>query len=148
MWLSTLPRRFGILLIIRDRHERSGIVVQWNRGGGGLNKDANVMLLQAFLLHRDSVATQISDHSLYQLHENLKIQTLTAIVTNYCINTSASHYHWACKKDNKSRVLIREFACACAVNAGYMYQASRKTCWKLLVLNFSPNHAYFSRRKM
>ena len=41
MWLSTLPRRFGIILEkILDRHERSGIAVQWNvcvgGGGGGL----------------------------------------------------------------------------------------------------------------
>ena len=36
VWLSTLPRRFGIILEkILDRHERSGIAVQWNRGGGG-----------------------------------------------------------------------------------------------------------------
>ena len=35
MWLSTLPRRFGIILEkILDRHERSGIAVQWNGGGG------------------------------------------------------------------------------------------------------------------
>ena len=36
MWLPTLPRRFGIFLEkIVDRHERSGIAVQWNGGGGG-----------------------------------------------------------------------------------------------------------------
>ena len=35
VWLSTLPRRFGIFLEkICDRHERSGIAVQWNGGGG------------------------------------------------------------------------------------------------------------------
>ena len=34
---STLPRRFGIILEkIIDRHERSGIAVQWN-GGVGLH---------------------------------------------------------------------------------------------------------------
>ena len=37
MWQSTLPRRFGIILEkILDRHERSGIAVRWNGGGGGL----------------------------------------------------------------------------------------------------------------
>ena len=36
MWLSTLPRRFvKILDKILDRHERSGIAVQWNGGWGG-----------------------------------------------------------------------------------------------------------------
>ena len=36
VWLSTLPRRFGIILEkILDRHERSGIVIRWNGGGGG-----------------------------------------------------------------------------------------------------------------
>ena len=36
VWLSTLPRQFGIILEkICDRHERSGITVQWNGGGGG-----------------------------------------------------------------------------------------------------------------
>ena len=34
MSLATLPRRFGkILEKIRDRHERSGIAIQWNRWG-------------------------------------------------------------------------------------------------------------------
>ena len=28
MWLSSLVRRFGA---IRDRHERSGIAIQWNK---------------------------------------------------------------------------------------------------------------------
>ena len=38
VWLSTLPRRFRILLEkMLDRHGRSGIAVQWN---GGL-KDRN-----------------------------------------------------------------------------------------------------------
>ena len=33
VWLSKLPRRFGIILEkILDRHERSGIAVQWNGG--------------------------------------------------------------------------------------------------------------------
>ena len=33
VWLSTLLRRFGIILEkILDRHERSGIAVQWNGG--------------------------------------------------------------------------------------------------------------------
>ena len=37
MWLSTLPRRFGIILEkILDRHERSGIAVQWNGGFTGV----------------------------------------------------------------------------------------------------------------
>ena len=36
MVVSSLPRRFGIFLEkICDRHERSGIAVQWNWGGGG-----------------------------------------------------------------------------------------------------------------
>ena len=35
-WLSTLLRRFVIFLeSILDRHEPSGIAVQWNGGGGG-----------------------------------------------------------------------------------------------------------------
>ena len=51
MWQSTLPRRFGIILEkILDRHERSGITVQWNGGGvgvGGLwNKLAQKGLVQ------------------------------------------------------------------------------------------------------
>ena len=33
VWLSTLPRRFGVILEkILARHERSGIAVQWNWG--------------------------------------------------------------------------------------------------------------------
>ena len=36
VWLFKLPRRFGIMLEkFRDRHDRSGIAVQWNGGGGG-----------------------------------------------------------------------------------------------------------------
>ena len=35
VWLSTLPRQFGIIFEkILDRNERSGIAVQWNGGGG------------------------------------------------------------------------------------------------------------------
>ena len=42
VWLSTLPRRFGIFLEkICDRHERSGIAVQWN-GGGGLHMNTHL----------------------------------------------------------------------------------------------------------
>ena len=40
MWLSTLPRRFGIILEkILDRHERSGIAVQWN---GGFTSESDI----------------------------------------------------------------------------------------------------------
>ena len=36
VWLSTLPRRFGVIVVkILDRHERGGIAVQWNGVGGG-----------------------------------------------------------------------------------------------------------------
>ena len=43
------------------------------------------------------------------------------IVTDYCINTSVSRYHWACINENKSRVLIREFTFECAVNAQLLF---------------------------
>ena len=43
------------------------------------------------------------------------------IVTSDCINTCFSRYHWACINENKSRVLIREFACTCAVNARFLF---------------------------
>ena len=49
MWQSALPRRFGIILEkILDRHERSGIAVQWN--GGGL-KYMNIYVYPHFYLY-------------------------------------------------------------------------------------------------
>ena len=53
MWLSTLPRRFGIILEkILDRYERSGIAVQWNRG---VKVIPSRILLVRFRLSGDSV---------------------------------------------------------------------------------------------
>ena len=47
VWLSTLPRRFGIILEkILDRHERSGIAVQWN--GGVLSVNSTLCMLGNF----------------------------------------------------------------------------------------------------
>ena len=39
----------------------------------------------------------------------------------YCINTSATRYYRACINENKSRVLIREFDCARAVNIRLLF---------------------------
>ena len=50
-WLSTLPRRLGIIFEkILDRHERSGIAVQWNGGGGG-SIYAFVLILCMFTMY-------------------------------------------------------------------------------------------------
>ena len=52
---STLPRRFGIILEkILDRHERSGIAVQWNGGITGLS----FVLLTANLICRHTLIEQ------------------------------------------------------------------------------------------
>ena len=50
-----LPRRFEIILEkLCDRHERSGIAVQWNGGGGGnmniVNWTAHIQRLNYFEL--------------------------------------------------------------------------------------------------
>ena len=45
MCQPTLPRRFRIILEkILDRHERSGIAVQWNGGGGGVGITYHVVM--------------------------------------------------------------------------------------------------------
>ena len=82
MWLSTLPRRFGIILEkILDRHNRSGIAVQWNVGGGGgwlhikssgqLQYPGNIQcsLLRPFYLYGCCISTDqynLTEHKFYR----------------------------------------------------------------------------------
>ena len=63
MWLSTLPQRFGrILEKILDRHERSGMAVQWN---GGLRFD--IATSEKISLTRKKNKTRDWDQSRFNL---------------------------------------------------------------------------------
>ena len=71
MWLSTLPRRFGIILEkILDRYERSGIAVQWNRG---VKVIPSRILLVRFRLSGDSVECNHGGFKPYCVQVALKL---------------------------------------------------------------------------
>ena len=69
VWLSTLQRRFGIIIEkFCDRHEHSGIAVQWN---AGLKGNVTISL---------TVATQTCKTVTRQFHRNCESFSLLATI--------------------------------------------------------------------
>ena len=95
MWLSTLPRRFGIILEkILDRHERSGIAVQWNGGGGGGGSQTEILLFEPVHEISNNVVCATSKASDQPAHTRSLIRAFASRLSILCmiVKLLTEHY--------------------------------------------------------